>query len=193
MYFLGHVLGLVGVNGDCAASCNPASGVNSAYECDGANAEYSLIDTSTLFLENNGGPGTACGHWEENSFRTSTSSELMTGFFEPDLFQPLYTVHVAALNDLGGNEVDYCGADILPATADNFNRWDVSQTTAGMTAQMTDAAGDGMGSHAPLMGINPDGEMLPIGDSGNTDDTFDDNGHGTTRAAGGISHSMSLQ
>lgn len=103
------VLGLVGTVGNCNEGCNPNNpSVNGRYQCSGANTVYSdLTNGVELLLENRGGPGTACGHWEESSFRTNDNSELMTGFFEEDLFQPISLVTVAALDDLGGYEVDF--------------------------------------------------------------------------------------
>mmetsp|Transcript_15 Transcript_15/g.25 ORF Transcript_15/g.25 Transcript_15/m.25 type:complete len:132 (+) Transcript_15:1290-1685(+) len=75
-----------------------------------------------LYLENGGGGGTACAHWEENTFRTATSSELMTGFFEADLYQPISKVTVGALDDLGVFELDYSQADEWPTPAGGARR-----------------------------------------------------------------------
>lgn len=128
---MGHVLGLVGTTtGRCTRACdtqNPS--LQADYVCPMASREYQQISVGLqgLELENNGGMGTACGHWEEDGFRTSTSSEVMTGFFEADLFQPLSSVTVAGLADLG-YEVDYCGADIWPATEDTIKRFEIYKT-----------------------------------------------------------------
>ena len=126
---MGHVLGLVGTNGDCTSACDPNNRFSrSEYQCALALEEYEAIAPGDLFLENSGGMGTACGHWDEAVFRTSASSELMTGFFEANLFQPLSLVTVAALDDLGGYEVDYCGADIWPADENTIQRFEIYRT-----------------------------------------------------------------
>lgn len=52
----------------------------------------------------------------------------MTGFFEANLYQPLSLVTVAALDDIDGYTVDYCGADIWPATATTSKRFPVTKT-----------------------------------------------------------------
>jgi hypothetical protein len=130
---MGHVLGLVGTTTNlCNFECNPDSLEQSGYSCPLANAEYEcLVPGGTLKLENDGGDGTACVHWEEDSFSVDGSSELMTGFFEEDLFQPLSLVTVAGLDDIG-YEVDYCGADIWPATADTQQKFPVFSTSRTM-------------------------------------------------------------
>lgn len=120
---------MVGTTGLCNQGCDPENPQQqSGYECDLANVEYEIlaenIGTPLLFLENNGGRGTSCSHWDEVSFRQGESSELMTGFFEDNLFQPISRVTVAAVEDLG-YEVDFCGADIWPATQDTIQKWKV--------------------------------------------------------------------
>lgn len=132
LHEMGHVIGLVGTTGRCTRACDPNNARRqSPYECDLANAEYARLAPGTLLLENDGGAGTACGHWEENSFREGASSELMTGFFEANLFQPISKVTVAAFEDLG-YEVDFCGADIWPATEDTIQKWTVFKTAGSM-------------------------------------------------------------
>jgi hypothetical protein len=90
LHEMGHVLGLVGITNEvCSSACNEEDPTEqSAYQCTLAAREYEnlVASGSSLFLENNGGAGTACGHWEENDFRTVESSEIMTGFVEANLF-----------------------------------------------------------------------------------------------------------
>ena len=128
-----HVLGLVGTtNGRCTRACDDSNPlIQTQYACSGAADEYETIAPGDLFLENNGGMGTACGHFEERSFRAVRSSEIMTGFFEADLFQPISSVTVAALQDLG-YEVDFCGADIWPANEDTIKRFEVYRASQQM-------------------------------------------------------------
>jgi len=132
LHEMGHVLGLVGTSGNCASGCNPNdSSKQATYSCSLAKAEYENINPGqTLFLENQGSVGTACSHWEEDSFKTNKSSELMTGFFEANLYQPLSLVTIAALDDIEGYTVDYCAADIFPATDETANsgRFPVQKT-----------------------------------------------------------------
>ena len=54
----------------------------------------------------------------------------MTGFFEANLYQPLSLVTIAALDDIEGYTVDYCAADIFPATDETANsgRFPVQKT-----------------------------------------------------------------
>ena len=72
-----------------------------------------------MTLENNGGGGTRCSHWEEDSFPKSTgSSELMTGFFEANVAQPISKVSIASLDDIfDAYIVDYSQADPYPVPA----------------------------------------------------------------------------
>lgn len=76
---IGHILGLVGTTTTrCNSGCNRFNGEQSGYSCPLANAEYDKLEQRVLpklTLENNGGGGTACGHWEEDAFRSGESSE----------------------------------------------------------------------------------------------------------------------
>lgn len=151
----------------CTGACDATdSSQQFAYTCPLANAEYNAWAPSSLILENDGGQGTACGHWDESAFRSGGSSEIMTGFFEANLLQPLSRVTVSAIEDLGGYEVDYCGADIWPATEQSQQRFEVYRT--GETMDMSDE-GDTMDRVRPIGGISPDGEVMPWGDDGDGD------------------------
>jgi hypothetical protein len=57
-------------------------------------------------VENTGGPGTADGHWRESVFHT----ELMTGFLNGGVPNPLSVVTIAAMGD-EGYTVNYAAAD----------------------------------------------------------------------------------
>jgi hypothetical protein len=74
------------------------------YQYTGVNAlaEYRLLtgnsSESYVPVENNGGPGTAGAHWEEDIF----DAELMTGYIEdPGITMPLSRATIASLADLG--------------------------------------------------------------------------------------------
>jgi len=91
---MGHVLGLVNLNfSACFSSCGSGNfdyGWSSG--CSLASDEYNALNlgVGNLKVENDGGGGTRCSHWEEDSFPKSTgSSELMTGFFESGSAQSL--------------------------------------------------------------------------------------------------------
>jgi Leishmanolysin len=108
LHEMGHVLGLVGTLGPCQGICDRNNMVQYEYGqglssgCSIVRNEYNNLNSgSLLFLENGGGGGTACAHWEGDSFSTATSSELMTGWFEAWKYQPISKVTVGALDDLG--------------------------------------------------------------------------------------------
>ena len=150
LHEMGHVLGLVGTTNErCNLGCSTDNPLQqSQYSCPLATSEYSSIVRRELNLENSGGMGTACGHWEEDNFRTFSSSEVMTGFFEDNLFQPLSSVTVAGLEDIGYT-VDYCGSDVWPANEDTIQRFEVYKTsrTMSMDSMMEDIR--------PLWGLDP--------------------------------------
>ena len=73
-------------------------------------------DRIPLTLNAAGSPGSICSHWSEFSFNTTVNSELMTPFFRTGVANPLSTVTVGALEDLG-YEVDYSKADGFPKEA----------------------------------------------------------------------------
>lgn len=63
-------------------------------------AQYRSLCNPAAFwvpVENNGGPGTARGHWEEDIF----VNELMTGFLSPNVPNPLSAITIGSLADLG--------------------------------------------------------------------------------------------
>jgi hypothetical protein len=136
----GHVLGLVGVLGSCSKGCANSGAVDPLYECPIAAAVFQTDEFQTgdnigkvLTLENDenaSGSGTACYHWEEDIFKTSTSSELMTGYFEGFLGQPISRVSCGALEDLGFYTVDYCQCDDWPFVDDSRMLQGNSENTA---------------------------------------------------------------
>jgi len=98
---MGHVFGLVAsIKTECGCSSPPNP---FGYKCLFAQEEYAqIVPGQTLRLENDGGPGSFCSHWEEDNFAQNTgSSELMTATFVSGVAQPLSRVTVGALNDQG--------------------------------------------------------------------------------------------
>jgi len=114
LHEMGHTLGLVGSLGRCGL-CSAADGFAYSASCTRAHAEYDKLGLEVrLALEEAGGEGKECHHWSEHSFPDPVASEIMTGYFEEHLEQPLSRVTVAALADLGGYTVDYARADPYP-------------------------------------------------------------------------------
>lgn len=65
-----------------------------------ANAAYFAnggVSATGIRVENTGGPGTADGHWRESVFRT----ELMTGYLDSGVLNPLSAMSIMSLADLG--------------------------------------------------------------------------------------------
>ena len=114
LHEMGHVFG---IGTFWPFKCGTGCGFGSyAYECAKAQRLYDgLSIDSMLRIENDGDIDTKCSHWDESSFFYSDHSELMTGYFESNKFQPLSVVTAAALEDFGGYEVNYAATDPLPA------------------------------------------------------------------------------
>ena len=115
---MGHVIG-IGTLWEAHGLIDPADPsapdalVNPVFTGSAAAAEYGTLtggDPQPVPVENQGGAGTARGHWRESVFAT----ELMTGFVGP-AGNPLSRLTVGGLQDQG-YEVDYEGADpyVLP-------------------------------------------------------------------------------
>lgn len=102
LHEMGHVLG-IGTLWD-------SLGLESNFRYTGANAlaEYRTLsgnpNATFIPVENDGGPGTAGGHWEESVF----NGELMTGFANGSLAMSRMTI--ASLKDIG-YQVDLSQAD----------------------------------------------------------------------------------
>jgi len=94
---MGHALGIGTLWPEfrCGLGCPHG---NTKYTCNRANAEYQHIigGDGSLTLD-----FTSCSHWSEFSFNSSTSSELMTPYFESGKYQPITRISLAALEDLG--------------------------------------------------------------------------------------------
>jgi hypothetical protein len=100
----GTLWGEVGISG----SCGSYAGAN-------ANAEYRAITgCSSVPIEQDGEPGTKCGHWDEVCLQT----ELMTGYLNHGSTIPLSRITIGSLEDIGYH-VNYNEADA-------FTRNDVS-------------------------------------------------------------------
>jgi hypothetical protein len=63
----------------------------------GVAAWHDLGGTDAVPVEDEGGPGTRCGHWDEETF----GHELMTGYLNTGVANPLSRLSVRSLQDLG--------------------------------------------------------------------------------------------
>lgn len=101
---VGHVLGIGigalegwGSNRNLADSRDPYFGGSHADSAFREELDGQAYLSDGVPLENIGGAGTAGGHWRELNFET----ELMTGFLNPGVDNPLSVVSLAALEDIG--------------------------------------------------------------------------------------------
>lgn len=98
LHEMGHVLG-IGTLWERFGLVNYTSGCPSAprYSGSSARSEWNAFGGSgNIPVENNGGQGTACGHWDEETF----DSELMTGFIEQSGAIPLSRMTAGTLEDM---------------------------------------------------------------------------------------------
>jgi hypothetical protein len=107
LHEMGHVIGI----GTIWQNLNLVQTVGSEIRFTGANAvaEYNAIFGTTgnfVPVETDGGPGTAGGHWDEAVF----NNELMTGFLNGGVQNPISRVTVGALRDMG-YQVNLSAAD----------------------------------------------------------------------------------
>ena len=105
---MGHVLG-IGTIWRQKGLLTGAGGSDPRFTGRGATTEYNRIfgrNESSVPVENRGGQGTPDGHWRESVF----DNELMTGFLNSGVSNPLSRITVASLGDLG-YEVDLSAAD----------------------------------------------------------------------------------
>ncbi|MEM6363879.1 MAG: lamin tail domain-containing protein, partial [Planctomycetota bacterium] len=106
LHEMGHVLGL-GTIWDLLDLLDTSDPEDPRFIGDAAVEEYNVlfnVDGNSVPVENNGGEGTALGHWEQDDNRDSSvasfGDELMTGFLTGEL-NPISRVTVAQFQDLG--------------------------------------------------------------------------------------------
>ena len=104
---LGHSLG-IGTLWQRFGLVSGIGGTNPTYQGGNGLREYRAAGgtLSSVPVENQGGSGTAGGHWRESTFKT----ELMTGYLNSGVFNPLSRMSVGSLQDMGYN-VNYGAAD----------------------------------------------------------------------------------
>ena len=115
---MGHVLGYGTVWNDRGLLADPSlfGGIDPYFTGPEAIAAFDAAGGTTYLgakvpVENQGGPGTADGHWRESVF----NAELMTGFVNQG-FNPLSAVSIASMADIGYT-VDLTPADPFTLTA----------------------------------------------------------------------------
>lgn len=130
---MGHVLGfgtLWEINGFSNSAQPPCS-----YNADSkAQEEWQALSgcTTSIPLEQGGGAGTQCSHWDDRCF----VDELMTGFSSGSL--PISRVTVGSMEDMG-YEVDYSAADPFTA-ADLGPSCRCNAVQAGETLRLDDSS-----------------------------------------------------
>lgn len=108
LHEMAHVLGF-GTIWDLKGVLADAGTNDPRYTGAQATAEYNTIfsqNGTSIPVENTGGPGTADAHWRESVF----DNELMTGYLDPGVNNPISRVTVAQWADLG-YEVNINNAD----------------------------------------------------------------------------------
>lgn len=114
---MGHVLG-IGTLWSYFGLLQGAAGNDPVFTGAQAMAEYAQLsgndEQRPVPVANTGGPGTRNGHWRESVFDT----ELMTGYIDAGVKNPISRITAASLSDLG-YEVNRGGADAyaLPGPA----------------------------------------------------------------------------
>ncbi|UCH25749.1 MAG: DUF1573 domain-containing protein [Trueperaceae bacterium] len=88
------------VTNPAGQNCNTATAFSTPPSFNGSNTigEYTTLGgAGNVPVEDGGGAGTKCGHWDEETFET----ELMTGFLNAGVTNPLSRMTVASFQDLG--------------------------------------------------------------------------------------------
>lgn len=114
-----------------------------------ANAQWhALGGTGNIPIENEGGDGTVGSHWRESTF----GRELMTGFSNTNVFQPLSRMTIASFADLGYT-VDLNAADpFTPASP---------MTSGQLSRALDDAAGHDVVYDGIVGRVDASGRVIP--------------------------------
>ena len=121
LHEMGHVLGLGTLWDPALRNLITAAGTsNPRYTGALAVAQYQAIfgvATTTVPVENTGGSGTADGHWREGGGAgVAFDRELMTGFLDSGVVNPLSRVSLAQMADLGYLSVNVNAFDVFNPT-----------------------------------------------------------------------------
>ncbi len=112
LHEMGHVLGIgtfwqspeMHLDAPCDSTTPPASSRFVGLEANARHVEVGGV-ADQLMVETDGGPGTACGHWDEDTY----DNEVMTGYLN-DGPNPLSSITAGSLADLG-YDVNYLVVD----------------------------------------------------------------------------------
>jgi len=118
LHEMGHVIGIGTIWGNLGLVQNAGDEIH--FTGTQAVAEYqSIFNTSDNFVpvQTDGGPGTAGGHWDEDVF----ANELMTGFLDGGVTNPISRITVGALADMG-YQVNLNAADPYSPPGDGSSR-----------------------------------------------------------------------
>ena len=114
LHEIGHALGF-GIIWSDLGLISGATGPDPQFLGPMSIQEYNLrfgANVTGVPVENMGGPGTADSHWRESILTT----ELMTGFLDPGVANPITRLTVAQFGDLG-YQVDFAAADSINLTS----------------------------------------------------------------------------
>ena len=160
LHEMGHALGF-GIIWSDLGLISGATGPDPQFLGPMSIAEYNLrfgTNVTGVPVENMGGPGTADSHWRESVLTT----ELMTGFLDPGVANPITRLTVAQFADIG-YQVDFAAADSLNLTS-SLTTSNLVQDRQRINGRLT-------------------GEFMPIGAAGKSlsgEGTFINNSFGAT-------------
>lgn len=147
LHEMGHVLG-IGTLWPEFGLVNYSSTCPSTPRYSGASAKSewnALGGSGDVPVEQNGGGGTACGHWDEETF----NAELMTGYIESSGSMPLSRMTAGTLEDM-----DYT---VNKSAADAYSLPSCSPACARLAPSMNIASREILLS--PVGVVNPDGSV----------------------------------
>ena len=156
LHEIGHALGF-GIIWSDLGLISGATGPDPQFLGPLSIAEYNLrfgTNVTGVPVENMGGPGTADSHWRESILTT----ELMTGFLDAGVANPITRLTVAQFADIG-YQVDFAAADSLNLTS-SLSAATVSQERQRINGRLTGqfmavgAAGAAEGSEETYVNSN---------------------------------------
>ncbi|MFT4556959.1 MAG: hypothetical protein ACI92S_002315, partial [Planctomycetaceae bacterium] len=165
LHEIGHALGF-GIIWSDLGLISGATGPDPQFLGPMSIAEYNLrfgTNVTGVPVENMGGAGTADAHWRESVLTT----ELMTGFLDPGVANPITRLTVAQFADIG-YQVDFAAADSLNLTS-SLSTSNLTQDRQRINGRLT-------------------GEFMPIGAAGAAQvggETFINNNFGVTPSVQG--------
>ena len=171
LHEMGHVIGIGTIWGTLGLTQNVGNEIR--FTGSQAVAEYqSIFRTSDNFVpvETDGGPGTAGGHWDEETF----ANELMTGFLDGGVANPISRVTVGALADMGYS-VNLAAADAYAPPAGGSLRKGGNIVWGGDGHSHSHLTGLVGSDHDDHEGHDHDQAAFPIDESSPVDDSADDN------------------